>query len=319
MQPTTNRNPDYFRNEYFRRVHKAIDFLDANLSREVSLEELAAVACFSKFHFHRIFKEVTGETVGQFALRLRLQRAASELVFNHAKNVTAIAYDCGFAESSVFSRAFRQRYGASPSQWRKGDHVLPDSNQRQMLGNQCQSLATIIGYPAWTEQQPEWRMKMTDMKEISVTIEDMPDLTVACVRHVGSYSQIGSAFDALYAWAGPRGLANPPAKVLGIYYDMPGSTTEDKLRSDACVTVAPGTKAEGNVSVKTIPSKGKYALGHFEFDGKEGFQKAWNAMFAVWLPQSGYQCDDRPTFELYRNDCQNDHYLVDICIPVRPL
>ena len=320
MSPLPVRDPESCRAEYFRRVHKAIDFLDANLTREVTLDELATVACFSKFHFHRIFKHITGETVGQYVLRLRLQRAASELRFNRSMTVTEIAYDCGFAESSVLSRSFRQHYGTSPSEWRKSNPGQIESKPRQTDGKPGQSFAEIVGYPDWiNHQQPVWNMKMKNMKDVSVTIQDMTDLHVASVRHVGSYSAICKAFDTLYAWAGPRGHANPSAKVLGIYYDMPEVTPVDKLRSDACLTVPQDAKSEGDVVVKTLNTKGKYASGHFEFDGKEGFAKAWDAMMGVWLPGSGYQCDDRPTFELYLNDCKNDHYIVDICIPVRPL
>jgi AraC family transcriptional regulator len=320
MPTCPTQSSDAYRAEYFRRVHKAIDFLDANLMREVSLDELAVVACFSKFHFHRIFKEVTGETVGQYALRLRLQKAASFLIYNREKSITEIAYDCGFTESSVLSRSFKQAFGQSPSLWRKCEHPHDNSNVGQTDGNPCQSLAVLIGYPDWTKPQPVWVLTMKNIKNISVRIEDMPDLNVASVRHVGSYSEICASFETLFSWAGPRGLMNPSVKVLGIYYDMPEATPVEKLRSDACVTVPEGTKGEGAVVVKMLSTKGKYALGHFEFDGMEGFKNAWTAMMGTWLPESGYQCDDRPTFELYGNDWKNDnHYVVDICIPVRPL
>ena len=311
-------NPNRNREEYLRRVHKTIDFMEANLGHEVTLDELASVACFSKFHFHRIFKEVTGENVGQYILRLRLQRAASQLLQNLDKSITQIAYDCGFAESSVFSRSFKQFYGCSPSAWRR-EGPSQNSNTSQTPGNVGQSLAEIIAYPVWTESKPIWRMTMNDIKDISVTIEELPDLNAACVRHVGSYSEVGEAFNKLYAWAGPRGMFNPAAKVLGIYYDMPEVTPVEKLRSDACITVPEGTKGEGSVVVKTLNTKGKYAMGHFDFNGKDGFHKAWNAMLGTWLPQSGYQCDDRPTFELYKNDCSSNHYIVDICIPLKAL
>jgi len=162
---------------------------------------------------------------------------------------------------------------------------------------------------------------MNDMNEISVKIEELPDMNVASVRHIGSYSEIGEAFGALFAWAGPRGLVNATSKTLGMYFDSPESTPTDKLRSDACVTVPEGTQGEGLVTVKKLSTNGRYAFGHFEFDGKEGFQKAWNAMMGVWLPQSSFQCDDRPCFEIYHNGCseEHEHFIVDICIPVRPL
>jgi len=328
--PEPNERAEHYRAEYSRRVNRAVDFISANLSREVSLDELAAVACFSRFHFHRVFKAVTGETVGQFVLRLRLQRAAELLIYRKIMNVTAICFDCGFSDTSVFSRSFRQRYGESPSRFRHtrraGVHIgqcnasTEESNHDHQGGTHGQAIARVTCYPSWTDPTPTWTMTMKKYEDIKVTIEEIPDLLAACVRHVGPYQEIPEAFGRLYAWTGPRGLCSrPDAMGFSIYYDAPETTEPSNLRSDACMTVPEGTKGDGPVEVRRLGTKGRYALGRFEFDGPEGFQDAWNSMMAVWLPQSGFQCDDRPCLEVYRNDCSGGYFVVDICIPVRPL
>src|SRR3954469_15094754 len=92
--------------EYTQRVNRVIDHLRGNLDRQVRLEELAKVACFSEFHFHRIFGAVSGETLNEFTNRLRLEKAARLLRYS-AQNLTDIALDCGFSSSATFSRAFR--------------------------------------------------------------------------------------------------------------------------------------------------------------------------------------------------------------------
>src|SRR5580658_7902808 len=104
--------------EYTRRINRVIDHLRANLDRPVKLKELARVACFSEFHFHRIFGAVAGETVNQFTNRLRLEKAARLLRFSR-QSLTDVAMDCGFSSSATFSRAFRSGYDTSPSQFRK--------------------------------------------------------------------------------------------------------------------------------------------------------------------------------------------------------
>jgi AraC-like DNA-binding protein len=109
-------------NEYAQRINRVIDYLRGNLDRQVKLEELAKVACFSEFHFHRIFGAVSGETLNNFTNRLRLEKAARLLRYS-GQNLTDIALECGFSSSATFSRAFRSGYDTSPSQFRKSGEI----------------------------------------------------------------------------------------------------------------------------------------------------------------------------------------------------
>jgi len=108
--------------EYAQRINRVIDYLRGNLDRQVKLEELANVACFSEFHFHRIFRAVSGETLNNFTNRLRLEKAARLLRYSE-QSLTDIALDCGFSSSATFSRAFRAGYDTSPSQFRKSGEI----------------------------------------------------------------------------------------------------------------------------------------------------------------------------------------------------
>src|SRR5690348_5439381 len=108
--------------EYVQRINRVIDHLRGNLDRQVKLEELAKVACFSEFHFHRIFSAVSDETLNNFTNRIRLEKAA-RLVRYTDRSLTDIALDCGFSSSATFSRAFRASYDTSPSQFRKNGEI----------------------------------------------------------------------------------------------------------------------------------------------------------------------------------------------------
>src|SRR3984885_8892115 len=108
--------------EYAQRINRIIDYLRGNLDRQVKLEELARIACFSEFHFHRIFGAISGETVNNFTNRLRLEKAARLLRYSDQK-LTDIALECGFLSSATFSRAFRSGYDTSPSQFRKSGEI----------------------------------------------------------------------------------------------------------------------------------------------------------------------------------------------------
>ncbi len=117
---------------YAQRIDRVIDYLRENLHRPVKLAELARVACFSEFHFHRIFGAVSGETLNSFTNRLRLEKAARLLRYSE-QSLTDIALACGFSSSATFSRAFRAGYATSPSEFRKSEGEIKNSKIRKEL------------------------------------------------------------------------------------------------------------------------------------------------------------------------------------------
>ncbi len=327
------------RAEYLARIHRAQDFIELNLGTPLTLESVAAVACFSPFHFHRVFSAVTGETLYQFILRIRLERAAGQLLRDPSKSVTAVALDCGFSSSATFARAFRAAYGMSASDWRSGggDAAMNASTHRRKncktLGNDRKACATPAGYGQCvgetesTEDSEDPLARSALMMSLpakQIVVESMDAFQVAYVRHIGPYAGnaelFGRLFGTLTTWAGPRGLLGQGTKMLIIYHDNPELTESDKLRISVCVSVPSGTKGEGEINVMEIPA-GKYARARYEV-GADEFAAAWQWLMADWLPSSGYQPDDRPCYELNLNDCREhpEHkFIVDLVLPVKPL
>ena len=166
---------------------------------------------------------------------------------------------------------------------------------------------------------------MNEPLPVDVEVKDLPELNVAYVRHIGPYAgQVGvfeDLFGRLMQWAGPRGLVGgPDTEILSVYHDDPEVTDEDKLRVDACITVPEGTPVDGEVGQMKVPG-GKFAVAHFELNPDQ-YAEAWTALMGGWMPQSGYQPDDRLCYEWYRNDPKTHpegKCVVDICVPVRPL
>lgn len=167
----------------------------------------------------------------------------------------------------------------------------------------------------------------SDKSELTAEVEvkHFPATTVAYVRYIGNYKGNSAVFADLFGklcrWAGPRGLINRPgAQFLSAYHDDPNVTDEDKLRVSVCLSVPEDTKVEGEIGKMVIP-EGKYAVAHFEILPHQ-YGDAWNALCGAWLPESGYQPDDGPSFELYLND-PNQHpegkHIVDIYFPVKPM
>jgi AraC family transcriptional regulator len=325
-----NNRQQYLREEYTARVNRVIDYIEANIDQELSLPVLAAVAGFSPFHFHRIFSSLIGETLNDFIQRLRVEKAAGMLVQNPKISITGIALECGFSGASTFARAFRETYGMKASEWRSGGYQQVRKNRQidrkewQVYSNIRQDFAPPSAYSI---SKYEWRVEMKPNQQLvtDIQVKDSPEIHVAYIRHIGPYAGdaglFGRLFGKLYAWAGPRGLlASAETRALTIYHDSPQLTDPGKLRTDVCISIPRDTAVDGEIGKATIPA-GKYAIAHFEIR-EDQYRDAWNAIYGGWLPESGYQPDDRPCFELYLNDSRNHpegKCIVDIYVPVKPL
>lgn len=313
--------------EYVSRINMVLDYIEEHAAAELTLDELAEVAGFSKYHFHRIFSSFTGETLFQFIQRLRLERAAAVLGGNPGKAVSDIAYDCGFGNPSSFAKSFKKQFGISASAWRaqagtNGNFGKARSNIRQVISKHGKEIEQSCVYTEYINNAQVWRIMMNNETR-TVEVKQLPEMTVAYVRYVGPYKGneklFAGLFEKLYKWAGARNLLNfPETKTIIIYHDNPHITDESKLRTSVCVTVPQATAVDGEIGKTVIPA-GKYALARFVLTPPE-YEEAWNWFYGVWLPGSGYTCDERPCFELYHdNGDERGAFTVDLCLPVVPL
>jgi len=304
--------------EYISRINKTLDYIDANIENPMTLGELASVANFSKYHFNRIFHSIVGETPFQFIQRVRIERAAMLMLTNRKMTVSEVALRCGFTDLSVFSRNFKASFGLSPTRYRadkpqNSNFSQTDSNTRQADGRAipyfCPELQTI-----------KWRTNMKLNK--SVEIRELPKMTLAYIRHIGPYKGDDQLFqnlwNRLFAWAGPRGLiGGRDFRSLVIYHDDPNVTIEDKLRMSVCITVPPETKVDGEIGRMELEAA-RYVIARFEVNAQQ-FQEAWDWLYGEWFPASGYQPDEKLCFEMYPEEPRDGKFVVDICVPVKPM
>lgn len=314
---------------YQSRINKVIDYIDQHLSEPLNLDKLADVASFSRFHFHRIFRALVGESVGQYVSRLRVEHSTRLLTYHPSKSITEIALDCGFSSSATFARAFRGTFGMSASEFRElGDEARSkirktDRKIGQADGNPGKDFEVKMDLFAQNNQQ-YWTIMSNEQVVANVEVQNLPELTLAYVRHIGPYVNnpelFGSLMTKIFAWAGPRGLVNfPHTQTLAVYHDDPQVTEADKLRLLVGISVPEETEVDGEVGKMTLAA-GKYAIGKFEIEGNQ-YESAWNAMYQQWLPESGYQPSNSPSFERYLNDPSKHpegKHVVEIAIPVEP-
>jgi AraC family transcriptional regulator len=301
-------------NEYKHRINKVIDHIEKNLVNNFSLDELAKISNFSKYHFSRIFQDVTGETSFQLILRLRLEKAAS-LLSHGNDSISDIAHKCGFKSLPVFSKNFKSHFKESATSFRSKNSNLDKVNSISDKSNKVPSI-----YICNQTKSIKWKIDMKNNE--SIEIKDLPSIPVVYVRHIGPYQGdvelFESLFSKLFAWAGPKGLLdNGDFQTAIVYHDDVNVADKSKLRTSVCLTAPANTKVDGEIGKMEI-EMGKYVVAKFTVKADE-FQQAWDWLMGKWFPVSGYQPDDKACFELYTDEPENGVFKVDICVPVRKL
>ena len=311
----TSKIQQQSRKEYYQRINRVVDYIDSHLDEEHTLENLSRVAHFSPFHFHRIFRVLTGETINNYVKRVRLQKAGSMLLSDYHRHVSEVSALCGFNSTAVFCRAFRAHFGKSTSEFRSFHQEQKRKND-QSKGKNDQSGPDSSAYFS----DEFLNLNHNTIVEKNITVKEMPAMDLIYCRHVGPFDQIGRAFEKLFKWAGPRGLLRfPETKTVTVYHDDPNVVEIDKLRQSACIMVDEDARPEGEFGKMHLPG-GKYAVGSFKVKPHQ-FTEAWDAV-CRWLADSGYQPSDGYPYEYYPEEHTDENpptFTVDICIPVKPL
>jgi AraC family transcriptional regulator len=290
--------------DYKRRILRVLAHIQAHLDDPLSLDELAALACFSRYHFHRIFKGMVGESVKEYVRRLRLERAAGQLKLGSA-SVIEIALDAGYESHEAFTRSFKKCFGAAPSHFRSIRHM------------QFAAVSSGVHYrPGKGVQHFRTLHRGGDM---DVNIRELKPMRVAFLRHLGPYGEVGSTWDRFLTVMGKEGYLGGSTMMLGICHDDPEVTPPAKIRYDACVTVVEDFVAFGDVQVQTVAG-GEYAMAT-HVGPYNSLGRTYAELLGQWVPRSGRELRDVPCFEVYLNDPQSsapEDLLTDIYAPLQP-
>jgi AraC family transcriptional regulator len=295
-------------NIYVQRVNLVINYIREHVTDDLSLETLAQVAGFSPFHFHRIFKSLTGQTVNQFTTRLRLERAALLLRASPQMSITEAALACGFGAVASFSRAFKKQYGIAASQWNRR-YPLQESKNGQILD----------GFTLYTEAMLD---AVAESQEFSVRLYELPAQRLAYVRVQDSYKpeRVIRAYERLIDWYCRQGGDLKRTTLIGMSQDDPDITPLELCHYDFCLTVPESWQPEGEFSIRTFPACWLATIACqgdiFTVD------RAWQYLFRYWLPHSRFQPDNLPAMEIYRRQPVEigwEVYDLECAIPVRLL
>ena len=261
-----------------------MDYIRNHLSEPIHLTDVARAAMLSPFHFHRVFQMLVGETIADFAKRLRLEKSLLIMAHSRRSSLTQIALACGFTSSSDFSRTFRQRFGIAPSRfdikaWRD-EHV------------QGLQAAAESGAQLHLQSLPQGG----NPDGFKVKIRALPARTVAYIRVPEPYGKepVPNAAKRLLAWADRHSLAR--GQWLGYQWDNPELVSPEDCQYHVAV-VATDFTPTGEIGRFRFPPM---TVAEVEIRGGIDLElRAFQWLFGAWLPNSGCVPDDQPCFEAW--------------------
>ncbi|MGJ7613880.1 MULTISPECIES: AraC family transcriptional regulator [unclassified Variovorax] len=251
-------SPHRAEQSYRERVSRVVAAIVADPMAGHRLEDLARMAHFSPFHFHRVYSSIAGETVAATVRRVRLA-LATRLLEAGDQSVTQVAMAVGYDSPQAFTRAFGQFTGQSPRDF----------------------------------QQQMQRVALNAGAVTSVRIVERPAQRVQALRHQGPLSTIPHTQRRLRVHAGDRAVS----EWLGVSCGDPADAAGFRYYAAAASPQAWPANAE--MQTLDLPA-GRYAL-HSLAGPYARINAAVNALYARWLPESGYEPDDRPALEHYLN------------------
>lgn len=278
------------RNDHIERVNEVLFLIHGNIQKNHSVEELSLHVAMSPFHFNRVFKEITGESLHAYIKRVKLEHAANLLLFNPDATVTHILQEVGFSSNASFCQAFKERFLVTPTKWKEVDKL----NEKRDY--------TYVNEP------------------LHVKIAVVASHEVAYVRHKGYDRSIKQAWLKLQAWAMSQDIVFEHQKMIGLHHSNPRFVEASQCHYVACLELPKDRKfyRNGEIGMMKIPES---FCAIFSLQGVYGdLKKYMDVIYHEWLPKSEYEKVALPSFAIYRqNHFVNfdEKFDLDFCVPVR--
>lgn len=272
MKPSTRR-------AYAIRVDAVLARLQSALGRGEALpglDELASVAHLSSFHFHRVWRALTGEPLGRTIARLRLARAL-HLLEDPAATVTGVALACGYDSAQSLARACREALGTTPAGLR-GDRVRIAQAREHLQ-------------PPQSEEAPA---------ALQVEVVSLEPLELVALRRRGAFAELDGGYGALFAWAAEEGLVESITSLHGVPLGDHRELRADHFEFDCAIAIACRAPAPAPLRALTIAGGLHARVRHV--GPYEGIEDLVDAVLAHWWPTSGHGLREAPVHYRFLDD-----------------
>lgn len=284
--------------EGLQRMLDSIEYMESNLDNDLFIEDIATIACMSKFHFQRMFNMLTGYTVSEYIRNRRITVAAQELINSRSK-VIDVAMKYGYESPESFTKAFRRIHGISPSVARKSSQSL---KAYPKLSFQIQLKGDV-----------EMDYKIVEKEAFTVIGKSIRTTTIGGENN----RKIATFWDE----SNRNGFTDKLAKncgslgIIGICMDF------DKQQENLTYLIGAEKNIEQTPSdweMRQIPSA---AWAVFPVYGAmpDAMPRVWERIFSEWFPGTGYEHAGGPELEVYpsKDDPSSEDYYSEIWIPIK--
>ena len=197
------------RARYADRVDRVLAHIEAAEAPEaLVLDQLAGIAALSPFHFHRVFRLMTGETLADTLRRVRVARTLPELADDRA-SITQAAGTAGYASSQAYARAVRATTGGTASQLRRDPALI-----ERLL-----------------------KPARPDSTAMPVEIVSTDPLRLLAIRNVGAYEELNATYEALFGQVFDTAPMEALRGIWGVWHDDPRFTQAAQLEFDCAIDV----------------------------------------------------------------------------------
>ncbi len=296
---------DATRIDWHGRVEIAIGRIMRSLDEPISFKAISAEVCSSPYHFHRKFRELTGESVHSCVRRLRLERAMV-LLRNTDNAVTGIAFDSGYETLESFTKAFKTVYGMTPREARR-------------LHNWDGFIYSKAGlhYDLNERNKSHWfYLNSKGDDSVETKIIAFPEKRAIGIENIGDYWGLPKAWEKLGQILHTNSLRKDVRGSVCIFPDHHEAIPMNKKKSYAAIIVDSGFDNKYGLS-EIVIKEGLYAVT-IHFGSSEEIGPTWERWQKEWLPESGWSVDtSRPMYEWYQNECAEPELMLTfLCTPV---
>ncbi len=315
--PSENEHRRSTSDRYRVKLAASLEYIEKNITRRLSLEDIAGASHLSPYHFHRIFRELMGETVNDFVARKRLEYAANYLLCSTDTSITEVAASLGYSSPANFSKAFKQYFGISPSQLRR-----PEQISQQTIGK----LGTKYDKELNPHQLHPYSQPSRATPEVEafrptldgVTFAEQEDIPIAYLSSSQGY-ETETIFDnwkKIVAFGRSLGISGFEQRLIGVIHDNPMLTPADRCRYDTAIVIPPGLDVRPPYFKGVIPA-GNYAVFHY-LGPSATVMDLHTYLYTRWLPDNGFEAALPPVNEYLNGPPTGTELDIKIYIKLRP-
>ncbi len=297
------------RSRYAAKIQRVIDHIHGHSAERIDSAAVAEIAQLSPYHWHRIYRAVTGESAVATLRRVKLERSAAALLRDN-RSVAEVAADCGFDNLQAFTRLFRSRYGVPPGQFRTRSTKSPDS---AAADNGVNVAERNHGHRSDNDAGTH----AADSPPAPVDIVERSALSLAGLWHQGDYMDIGRAFEKVMAVAEIESWPRAEPFTVGVYFDDPDVVSLENCRAFAGIPVPREFAPPAGFDVHDIAG-GTYATC-LHVGPYARLSESYRGLFRGWLQESERDTRDEPCHEIYLNSPFNTpptELETMICLPL---